>query len=87
MKDLVDLVLLIENGLRPDRELVSVTRHVFVVRATHALPLSIPGPPSSWADLYPDRAEGLTEAPADLPSALLIVLGFWATALADEMES
>lgn len=87
VKDLVDLVLLIEDGLRPDRELVFVARHVFSVRATHTLPLSIPDPPPSWAGVYPDQADGLTEASADLASALLMVRAFWATALADGTES
>jgi predicted nucleotidyltransferase component of viral defense system len=87
VKDLVDLVLLIEDGLEPDQELVSVTRHVFHVRATHPLPLSIPDPPPSWAAIYPDQAVGLTQAPAELATALLIVRGFWATALDDGMET
>ncbi|MEO3782347.1 nucleotidyl transferase AbiEii/AbiGii toxin family protein [Actinocorallia sp. B10E7] len=87
VKDLIDLVLLIEDGLQPDRELVSVARHVFDVRATHVLPLSIPDPPPFWADVYPVQADGLTDLPADLPSALLIVRGFWDTALVDETES
>lgn len=87
VKDLVDLVLLIENGLQPDRELLSVARHVFSVRATHVLPRSIPDPPPSWVGIYPNQADGLTEAPADLANALLIVRGFWATVIADRTDS
>lgn len=87
VKDLVDLVLLIEDGLPADRELVIVARHVFTVRATHSLPMAIPDPPPSWAGVYPVQAGGLTEASTDLPSALLCVRGFWASALADGSES
>jgi predicted nucleotidyltransferase component of viral defense system len=87
VKDLVDLVLLIEDGLEPDRELVSVTRHVFRVRATHPLPRSVPDPPPSWADIYPDQAVGLTRASADLTTGLRVVRGFWATALDDGTET
>ncbi|RCG32095.1 nucleotidyl transferase AbiEii/AbiGii toxin family protein [Sphaerisporangium album] len=87
VKDLVDLVLLLEDGLRPDRELLAVAEHVFAVRATHPLPLSIPDPPPSWAGTYPDQAANLTEASTDLHTAMLIVRGFWATALATRTES
>jgi len=87
VKDLVDLVLLIEDGLDPDRELLSVASHVFSVRATHLLPLFIPDPPPSWGDIYPAQAAGLTQASTDLRTAILIVRGFWATALASRSES
>jgi predicted nucleotidyltransferase component of viral defense system len=87
VKDLVDLVLLIEDGLAPDRELVSVTRHVFRVRGTHPLPSSVPDPPPSWTAIYPDIAVGLTDASTDLATAMFIVRGFWATALANGTEN
>jgi len=44
VKDLVDLVLLIEDGLVADAALVNVVRHVFVVRGTHPFPNVIPDP-------------------------------------------
>jgi hypothetical protein len=81
VKDLVDLVLLIEDGLAPDHGLVSVARHVFTVRATHPLPHALPDPPPSWGDTYQHQAADLTDA-ADLPTAMLLVRGFWSTALA-----
>jgi hypothetical protein len=39
------------------------------------------------AAIYPDQAVGLTEAPAELATALLVVRGFWATALDDGTET
>ncbi|MEU7909454.1 nucleotidyl transferase AbiEii/AbiGii toxin family protein [Microbispora bryophytorum] len=87
VKDLVDLVLLIEDGLGPDRELLSVAHHVFSIRATHPLPLIIPDPPPSWVDTYPAQAADLTKASTDLRTAMLIVRGFWGTTLATRTES
>ncbi|MGH3779439.1 MAG: nucleotidyl transferase AbiEii/AbiGii toxin family protein [Pseudonocardiaceae bacterium] len=80
IKDLVDLVLLIEDGLQPDKALVDVVRHVFIIRATHPCPSTIPDPPPRWWREYPELAEGLTETASDLPSALKLLRGFWSTA-------
>ena len=68
IKDLVDLILLIEDGLRPDKSLADVVRHVFTIRNTHPCPADIPDPPPRWRSEYPELAEGLTEAASDLPS-------------------
>lgn len=82
-KDLVDLVLLIENGLRADRTLVDVVRHVFTIRDTHPFPVAIPDPPPRWRTEYPELADGLTETASDLPTALKLLRGFWSTARDD----
>lgn len=83
IKDLVDLVLLIEDGLQPDKSLVDVVRHVFTIRDTHPCPVDIPDPPPRWQREYPELAEGLTETASDLPSALKLLRGFWSTARDD----
>ncbi|MGH3546663.1 MAG: nucleotidyl transferase AbiEii/AbiGii toxin family protein [Pseudonocardiaceae bacterium] len=80
IKDLVDLVLLIEDGLQPDKALVDVVRHVFIIRATHPCPDTIPDPPPRWWREYPEVADGLTETARDLPSALKLLRDFWSTA-------
>jgi hypothetical protein len=80
IKDLVDLILLIEDGLQPDKELVDVVRHVFTIRNTHQCPDTIPHPPPRWRTEYPELAEGLTETASDFPSALKLLRGFWSTA-------
>jgi len=82
VKDLVDLVLLIENGLLSDEVLVEVCRHVFAVRATHDLPGEIPDPPPRWNVEYPAQALGLTAVPAELPAALGLVRNFWKRSIA-----
>jgi predicted nucleotidyltransferase component of viral defense system len=83
IKDLIDLILLIENGLPADKALVDVVRHVFTVRDTHAYPVTIPGPPPRWRMEYPELADGLTETASDLASALKLLRSFWSTALDD----
>lgn len=80
VKDLVDLVLLIESGLTADVAVADAVRHVFAVRASHELPTTIPEPPPGWADTYPQLADGLTETPPRLDAALSLMRGFWADA-------
>jgi Nucleotidyl transferase AbiEii toxin, Type IV TA system len=78
VKDLVDLVLLIEGGVEADATVADAVRHVFAVRATHAVPDVIPDPPPVWSETYPQLAEGLTETPAHLDAALGLLRSFWA---------
>ena len=82
VKDLVDLVLLIESGLVADVAVVDATRHVFAVRATHPIPELLPDPPPTWSDIYPELARDLTETPLQLEAAMDLVRGFWSDACA-----
>ncbi|MFI7276121.1 nucleotidyl transferase AbiEii/AbiGii toxin family protein [Streptomyces sp. NPDC049879] len=84
VKDLVDLVLLIESGLAADTSVGEAVRHVFAVRATHEVPAVLPEPPPSWADTYPGLAEGLTDTPPRLDAALGVVRGFWRAVSGDD---
>lgn len=83
VKDLADLVLLIESGLAPDRALCGVVQHVFAVRDTHPLPDVLPDPPPLWREMYPPLAAGLTDTAADLDIALDLLRTFWTKALHD----
>ncbi|XVQ88446.1 nucleotidyl transferase AbiEii/AbiGii toxin family protein [Microbispora siamensis] len=83
VKDLVDLVLLIEMGLLPNEELVKVVRHVFRVRATHDLPVEINDLPPRWEIDYPDLARGLTTT-VHFAAAMALVRGFWARAITQD---
>jgi hypothetical protein len=80
VKDLVDLVLLIESGLVADAAVAEAVRHVFAVRRTHPVPEKLPDPPPAWSETYPDVARGLTDLAPRLDAALDLVRGFWATA-------
>lgn len=56
VKDLVDMLLLVDSGaLDPIRLGDSITA-TFRRRATHAVPLSLPSPPPTWADRFRDLA-------------------------------
>jgi hypothetical protein len=52
VKDLVDLVLLIELGLVDPTKLAARVRKVFAVRATHAVPADLPALPPAWHEDY-----------------------------------
>jgi hypothetical protein len=78
VKDLVDLLLLIHDGLSPDQDLLAIVRHVYTVRATHPMPISIPDPPPAWRNEYPGLAAEATLRERDLPAALDTVRAFWA---------
>ncbi|OHV36800.1 hypothetical protein BBK14_14610 [Parafrankia soli] len=88
VKDLVDLVLLVESGLAADETLSGAVRHVFAVRSTHKVPKILPEPPPHWTEIYPTQAAGLTETPPRLDAALALVRAFWAVASkSNEAES
>jgi predicted nucleotidyltransferase component of viral defense system len=52
VRDLLDLLLLIENDVPAPAEAWTVAHQVFATRATHDLPLVIPDPPASWSGTY-----------------------------------
>lgn len=78
VKDLVDLVLLIEDGLEPDGSLHAVVAHVFATRGTHSVPGQIPDPPPAWVAEYPKVALTGDLAQTELSSALELLRSFWA---------
>jgi Nucleotidyl transferase AbiEii toxin, Type IV TA system len=78
VKDLVDLLLLIHDGLPPNQDLLDVVRHVFTVRMVHPVPDSIGDPPPAWRDDYPPVAAQAALGEHDLPAALDTLRAFWA---------
>ena len=85
VRDLPDLMLLIEDGLIPNHELVARVRHVFEVRGTHPVPVDIADPPADWATRYEQLAGELDITATTLHIAVRVLRDFWAAALADEM--
>ena len=76
VKDLVDLLMLIEGpGLRPD-VLQTAVRATFTRRATHSVPTLIPTPPRSWEKPFAALARecGMAET---AESAQARVARFW----------
>lgn len=84
VRDLPDLVLLIEDGLTPDAELLARVRHVFDVRGTHPVPEQIPDPPADWAERYTALASELDITPKTLDAGMLVLRELWRQALSSE---
>ena len=80
VRDLVDLILLIEDGRLDPRQVRDVAGHVFQVRRLHALPDEIPDPPQSWSTTYAMLADGLDLQATDIVDAMTTLRRFWATA-------
>lgn len=52
VRDLIDLVLLIEHGLPSNEQVIEALRATFDKRGTHALPEKLERPPDSWREPY-----------------------------------
>lgn len=80
VKDLLDLVLLIEDGVVPDGALVAREQRVCTVRGTHDVPAQLTPPPDSWERPFTRLA---AEVGLDITSAAQahdMVAGHWSRA-------
>lgn len=77
VKDLPDMVLLIEDGLEPSADLAAVVSHVFSQRATHPVPTELSDPPADWRDRYAELAGELDVQPKTLEEAMTLLRAFW----------
>lgn len=82
VRDLIDLVLLIEDGVPADTDLVNRVRHVFAIRRTHTAPDHLPAPPPAWADPYAALAAEIGLPITTPTDAHTIVSEHWQQALA-----
>ncbi|MDQ6851426.1 MAG: nucleotidyl transferase AbiEii/AbiGii toxin family protein [Actinomycetota bacterium] len=78
--DLLDLVLLLEDGVGLDAELVGAARRVFAARGTHPLPSQLGDPPLSWRIPYAAIAEEVGVHPIELSAANRLVADAWRSA-------
>lgn len=76
VKDLTDLVLLVENGIPPSRELYGVVEVVFVER-NREVPVDVPLPPGSWVATYARQAAEIELDARTLDDAHRKVPEFW----------
>lgn len=86
VRDIADMVLLVEDGLVPDARQFSLVEHVFAVRKTHAVPMELPDPPPNWETKYEEIVEELDVQPRTLDQAVETVGTFWATTVAAAKE-
>jgi hypothetical protein len=81
VKDLPDLMLLIEDGLMPSRELLTVCGKVFADRGTHALPTELTDPPADWQDTYKRLVDELDVSTRTAGAAINELRAFWVLTL------
>jgi predicted nucleotidyltransferase component of viral defense system len=77
-RDLVDLTMLLEDGLQPTHELLTRVSHVFAVRDGSEAPVQLPDPPQQWAMSYSTLAGGLKMEAETLDRAVHNLRAFWA---------
>ncbi len=77
IKDLVDLVLLIDMGL-PDEDVVrQAVRATFERRKTHNLPITLPDPPAEWRERYTAIASECGVSRQSMENAIEYVSAHW----------
>lgn len=86
VRDLPDMVLLIDDGLEPTRELFEIVARLFTARSGPGVPAELPDPPAFWREQYPVLAAGLDVSAGTLDEAMATVRSFW-TALIRHKEA
>ena len=81
VKDLVDLVLLIGQGLDPDTDLLDTVNRTFNSRGQNVPGAEIPSMAAEWADQFQELAAGLGLLAATSVDAHALVEDFWRRAL------
>jgi hypothetical protein len=82
IRDLVDLMLLIELELVRAPEVLPVVRHVFESRGTHPVPGDLPDPPAGWALDYAEEAVATSLLARTVEEAMARLRSFWRDARA-----
>lgn len=77
VKDLVDLVLLIESGLLEPTTLKQALAATFASRPTQRIPDHLPPPPRSWQGPFRRMAEDLLLPVTELDAAYVMVEAYW----------
>jgi predicted nucleotidyltransferase component of viral defense system len=77
VKDLADIILLLNLGLPNTHEVKKVVTEVFVARKTHEIPTVIEPQPKSWATPYSVMAKELDIAEIKLDSAITRINDYW----------
>ena len=77
VRDLVDLMLLVELDLVRAPDVLPVVRHVFESRGTHPVPGDRPDPPAGWARDYAEEAAATSLHARTLENAMSRLRSFW----------
>ncbi len=79
IKDLIDLVLLIDMNLPQLEVVVQAMRATFERRSTHEIPAMLPTPPASWQGRYEALAGESGAGDRNLNEAFAELSAYWAT--------
>ena len=77
VRDLADMVLLIQLGLSADRALRTAVDATFTRRATHPVPEAVPEPPADWSPTYAQMEADIQLGIADAAAAHHLIADFW----------
>jgi len=77
VKDLVDMVLLIERGELASSEVTNALRVTFAARKGHALPTALLNPPEFWGADFPAMAAQAGLSTENLSCAFGILSDYW----------
>lgn len=86
VKDLADLILFIDAGLKPTRDLVSAVTDVFIARGAAGAPAELSDPPADWRARYAELASDLQLSAPDVGAAMSVLRAFWAQATDPDPE-
>lgn len=81
VKDLVDMVLLVERGALDGRELHEAARATFAARAKQSLPTELVPPPASWRNEYAALAADAGVLARDVDAAFALLAAYWASVI------
>ena len=79
VKDLTDIILLLNLGLPKTHEVKKVITEIFVARQTHEIPTFLEPQPKSWAAPYTVMAKELNIFETTLESAIRRINKYWKT--------
>ena len=75
--DLVDLVLLIENGLPESEQIIRALQATFTRRDTHSLPTQLEPPPNGWKEPYAALAAEHNVSYPSVETAYECLVAYW----------
>jgi Nucleotidyl transferase AbiEii toxin, Type IV TA system len=85
IKDLIDIVLLMDLGLPEAALVVEAIRSTFVRRNTHKIPISLPSPPDEWVERYEAIASECGVSRETLHEAIEYASAYWASLSFEEL--
>ena len=76
-RDLIDLIILIENGLKDKDKIHTALEETFRRRKTHEVPKILLPPPDSWTAPYQALAEDCGVGKKNIKDAFKFLIEFW----------